>query len=180
VLEDSVRRLDLHLTVVLPDVVVDCFRMSVQSVEGAAAVARSIKSQRRRADPARAGCDACRARRCVQGGSGRDYARHLFHAALAELGLEHTRFSTNDGATSLVGRLRRGVDSAEDAVAVYGDAYGAGEGLEVCPCRASMWCWSGLCRRCGCLVSLTGRTTAGRIRALRPRRSRRARCRVSG
>jgi hypothetical protein len=181
VLEDSVRRLDLHHTVVLPDVVVDCFRMSVQSVEGAAAVARSIKSQRL-GGPIRLEL----------------VAMHVEHGDVSKVdpdattgGISFMRLSPSWASNvrgfrrtmvrrSLVGGLRHGVGPAEDTAVVYGGTYGAGEGLGVCPCRASMWCWSCLCRRCGCLVSSTGRTTAGRIPALRPRRSRRARCRVSG
>lgn len=73
-------------TVVLPDVVVDCFTMSTQSIEGAAAVARSIKNQRLD-EPVRLLPVPMR----VEDGeqfkleAGRDYARRLFEPFLTDL-----------------------------------------------------------------------------------------------
>ncbi|MFC7484662.1 tyrosine-protein kinase family protein [Luedemannella flava] len=73
-------------TVVLPDTVVDCFTMSTQSVQGAAAVAHSIRKQRHD-EPIRILPVPMR----VEDGeqlkleAGRDYARRLFEPFLADL-----------------------------------------------------------------------------------------------
>jgi cellulose biosynthesis protein BcsQ len=72
-------------TVVLPDSVVDCFTMSTQSIEGAAAVARSIRNQRLD-EPVRILPVPMRVEDGEQGKleAGRDYARRLFEAFVAD------------------------------------------------------------------------------------------------
>jgi cellulose biosynthesis protein BcsQ/tetratricopeptide (TPR) repeat protein len=72
-------------TVVLPDAVVDCFTMSTQSIEGAAAVARSIKNQRLD-EPVRILPVPMRVEDGEQGKleAGRDYARRLFEPFVAD------------------------------------------------------------------------------------------------
>ena len=76
-------------TVLLPDVVVDCFAMSTQSIEGAAAVARSIKNQRL-GEPVRILPVPMRVEDAEKFKleAGRDYARQLFAPFMSDLGVE--------------------------------------------------------------------------------------------
>jgi cellulose biosynthesis protein BcsQ/tetratricopeptide (TPR) repeat protein len=77
-------------TVLLPDVVVDCFTMSTQSIDGAVAVARSIRSQR--TDPVQVFPVPMR---IEDGEAGklersRNYARQRFEPVVRVLGLADT------------------------------------------------------------------------------------------
>ncbi len=73
-------------TVQLPDIVVNCFTLSTQSIDGAVAVARSIRSQRGRR-PVRILPVPMRVEDAEQTKleSGRDYARHEFAPFLRDL-----------------------------------------------------------------------------------------------
>jgi MinD-like ATPase involved in chromosome partitioning or flagellar assembly/tetratricopeptide (TPR) repeat protein len=72
-------------TVQLPDVVVNCFTLSTQSIDGAVAVARSVRSQRGRR-PVRILPVPMRVEDAEQNKleSGRDYARHEFAPFLGD------------------------------------------------------------------------------------------------
>lgn len=73
-------------TVEMPDVVVDCFTMSTQSIEGAVAVAKTITAQRAH-DPIRVLPVPMRVEDAEHEKleAGRDYARHLFAPFLEHL-----------------------------------------------------------------------------------------------
>jgi tetratricopeptide (TPR) repeat protein len=79
-------------TVQLPDVVVNCFTLSTQSIKGAAAVARSIRAQRGERRPIRILPVPMRVEDAEQAKleSGRDYARHEFASFLGEMSTEET------------------------------------------------------------------------------------------
>ncbi len=81
-------------TMVLPDTVVDCFTLSTQSVEGAAAVAHSIRTQRGPDEPVRILPVPMRVEDAEKNKleAGREYARHLFEPFLADLGVERGEY----------------------------------------------------------------------------------------